>query len=347
MLRHLKRFWALRVLTGVLLALVALAAVGSGYQAVATERDRRTYPPPGELIDIGAPGNPLLVHVFCLGDGSPTVILESGQGGLSSDWAWVLPEVAQTTRVCAYDRAGVGWSHPGPAPRDAVQLGRELHALLDRANIAGPYILVGHSYGGLYVRTYTAAYPKDVAGMVLVDASHPDQWERLAEGEAQYARMQQTYMGWLVLTRLGVLRLLNFTPVHPSLPARAGREHKAMTDMLQFVQTAADEFAATTATNTQVRAAGDLGRLPLVVLSATEHGAPIGMEELEAELQRELAALSVNSVHHIVQGADHSSLVIDQGYAMTTSEAVRRVVVAARAGEPLSGSMAQTRSPKD
>ena len=113
------------------------------------------------------------LHIDCVGQGSPTVILESGLGTMSVDWANVQPEVAKTTRVCAYDRAGTGWSEPGPEPRDPQQIARELHTLLGNAGIDGPYVLVGQSFGGLYVRMYAAQYPKEVEGMVLVDASHP------------------------------------------------------------------------------------------------------------------------------------------------------------------------------
>jgi pimeloyl-ACP methyl ester carboxylesterase len=119
------------------------------------------------------------LHINCLGQGSPTVILESGLANMSADWANVQPLVAKGTRVCAYDRAGIAWSDPGPQPRDPGQIAGELHTLLGRAGIAGPYVLVGQSFGGLYVRMYAARYPDEVAGMVLVDASHPDMWQRL------------------------------------------------------------------------------------------------------------------------------------------------------------------------
>jgi len=107
------------------------------------------------------------------------VILESGLANMSADWANVQPLVAEGTGVCAYDRAGIAWSDSGPQPRDPRQIAAELHRLLNKANIAGPYVLVGHSFGGLCVRMYADRYPDEVAGMVLLDASHSDQWERL------------------------------------------------------------------------------------------------------------------------------------------------------------------------
>src|SRR3954447_21727232 len=107
--------WSRRLLLGLLVALLLLGIIGASYQAIATAVDARTFPPPGQLVDAGG----YKLHIHCLGEGSPTVILEAGQGGLSSDWIWIQPEIAKATRVCAYDRAGVAWSEPGPQPRDA------------------------------------------------------------------------------------------------------------------------------------------------------------------------------------------------------------------------------------
>ena len=135
------RFWTWRMLLVLVIALVALTASGAIYQAAATAIDRRIYSPPGQLVDVG--GHQL--HIHCIGAGSPTVILEFAFPGTSADWAWVQPQVASATRVCAYDRAGLGWSDLGPEPRDANQIAAELHTLLDRAGIRPPYILVGHS----------------------------------------------------------------------------------------------------------------------------------------------------------------------------------------------------------
>jgi pimeloyl-ACP methyl ester carboxylesterase len=105
---------------------------------------------------------------------------------MSANLANVQPEIAKTTRVCAYDRAGMGWSEPGPEPRDARQISGELHTLLEGANIEGPYVLVGHSTGGLHARMYADRYSDEVAGVVLVDSSHPEQFTRSAEGHKYY-----------------------------------------------------------------------------------------------------------------------------------------------------------------
>ena len=126
--------------------------------------------PPGKLIDIGG----RRLHLYSTGEGEPTVVLESGAGGFSLEWALVQQGVAGFARVVSYDRAGYAWSDPGPTPRTMQQIARELHDALGRADIKPPYVLVGHSYGGLVVRTFAQRYPDEVAGMVLVDSSHED-----------------------------------------------------------------------------------------------------------------------------------------------------------------------------
>src|SRR5262245_50984185 len=134
------------------------------------EFDPRGHPPPGKLVDVGG----WRLHLDCAGTGSPAVVFASGSGDFSFDWALVQPEVARSARACAYDRAGDAWSDPGPIPCTLRQEAYELHTLLERAGIAPPYVLVGHSYGGLLVRVYAERYPAEVAGMVLVDATHED-----------------------------------------------------------------------------------------------------------------------------------------------------------------------------
>ena len=120
-----------------------------------------------QLIDVG--GHSL--HLRCSGSGSPTVVLEPGAGLMSSTLGWIAPAVAQETRVCVYDRAGHGWSEPADSPQDGAQIATDLHTLLERGNVPGPYVLAGHSFGGLYVQSFAAQYPDDVAGLVLVDTT--------------------------------------------------------------------------------------------------------------------------------------------------------------------------------
>ena len=167
------------------------------------------------------------LHIHCLGEGNPTVILEAALPGASAHWGWVQPDIATTTRVCAYDRAGMGWSDPGPEPRDAQTIASELHTLLDNARIEGPYVLVGHSFGGLYARMYTAQYPDEVAGMVLVDSTHPDQWTRLppevVAGAIPDERLLAILRSWQGLASPACLVSFQQTPSYQHSTARKSK----------------------------------------------------------------------------------------------------------------------------
>src|ERR671925_332710 len=151
------------------IVVLALASIGGGYQTLGEAADAKAYPMPGQLIDVG--GHRL--HLSCTGSGTPTVVLEPGGGGMSSNLGWIAPAVARDTRVCVYDRAGRGWSEPASTAQDGAQIATDLHTLLQRGHVPGPYVLAGHSFGGLYVLTFAARYPEEVAGMVLVDSTAP------------------------------------------------------------------------------------------------------------------------------------------------------------------------------
>ena len=323
--------------------LLALAVIGAIYQAVATQIDQRTYSAPGEMVNV----NGHLMHINCVGRGSPTVILESGLGNMSADWANIQPEVAKTTRVCAYDRAGTGWSEPGPTPRDPKQIAHELHTLLGKAGIDGPYVLVGQSFGGLYVRMYADLYPKEIAGMVLVDSSHPDMWTRMPPEVAAALRPPAWQMRAMAyLARLGVTRLSGGDMSECGLPVRQCKEEQAYFATAQYLVTKRQEMYAPER-DAQVRATGDLGDKPLVVLTAGDHSrdfaagvspaARTRFEHTWYTLQSELAALSTDSNHRVVEGAGHSTLQTDREDAQETIAAIVRVVKAVRSDEPLTG----------
>ncbi|HEY0582880.1 MAG TPA: alpha/beta hydrolase, partial [Chloroflexota bacterium] len=159
--------WIGKASIGLLLGVGVLAAGGLLYEALATDADLRQFPPPGQLVDVGG----YRLHIHCTGTGSPTVILESALPAGSPVWAWVQPAVSRTSRVCVYDRAGESWSDIGPKPRDATRVATELHTLLANAGVDGPFVLVGHSFGGLYTRVFASQYRDQVVGMVLIDAS--------------------------------------------------------------------------------------------------------------------------------------------------------------------------------
>jgi pimeloyl-ACP methyl ester carboxylesterase len=328
-------FWTRRVLQGLLILLLVLSVIGAIYQVIVTARDARAFPAVGQLVDVGG----YKLHLHCMGEGSPTVILESGQANSLAVWAWVQPEVAKTTRVCAYDRAGVGWSDASPHPRDARDMAVELHTLLSNASIAPPYVLVGHSFGGLMTHVYAAQYPREVAGLVWLDIEHPEQWTRSPEARTQYAQIRSLSRIGPWLARVGLVRLSNYFPPVKELPAQAAIAFKAWLDTTRFMVINAAEFQAQPVSLAQAQAAGSLGALPLFVLTATDHGFPPEQRApLEAQwltMQNELAALSTNSVHQVIDGATHGSLQVEQQDALVSSAAIVQVITAARTGQPL------------
>ena len=167
--------WARRAALSLLALIIILACVGATYQLFGTWRDARRFPQHGRTVQAGL----LKMNIDCAGSGSPTVILEQGGGMPALGWMKVQPQIAQFTRVCSYDRAGYGWSEPGPMPRTVPRMAKELKTLLDASGEKGPYVMAAVSLGGPIVRLYAGLYPKDVAGVILVDASHEDQQERV------------------------------------------------------------------------------------------------------------------------------------------------------------------------
>lgn len=323
-----------RIVLWLIIGIVILAAIGATYQFIATGMDERAYPPPGQMIDVGG----YQMHLYCSGanvDGSPTVILESGLGSISSAWVLVQAEVAKGTRVCSYDRAGMGWSESSPEPRDAQHIAQELHALLHNANVPGPYVLVGWSYGGLYVREYTGQYGDEVVGLVLVDSSHPDQWTSTLEGQAQFESNARIYSVAPAIARLGVTRIMGIFQPDSGLPAPHGEALKTSSAATKDWDAQSAEFLASLESAAQVRESGSLDNIPLFVLTATEHGTPPKQEQLWQSWQSELASLSTNTVHHVVEGADHASFWRDPETARITATAILQVIEAARSGQPL------------
>jgi pimeloyl-ACP methyl ester carboxylesterase len=307
-------------------ALLILAVAGAIYQTIATERAERAYPPPGEMVDAGG----YSLHINCVGQGSPTVVLDGGSGEMSAQWVWVQREVSDSTRVCAYDRAGMGWSEMGPQPRDAKQISSELHTLLTKADIEGPYVLVGHSFGGLYMQTYAARYPDKVAGVALVESSHPDQFSYRQVARDSYEPQKQIFSVFSLAARLGIIRLVSkLAPTSPELPQQQRVQIDALSPSTRQVSTTALEFRATPQTVTQTRSLRSLGDKPLAVVTA-------GTSEPEwLKLQDDLATLSSNSTHPVVKGATHTSVMYDRSDAQVTSAAIVDVVQAVRKDQPL------------
>jgi pimeloyl-ACP methyl ester carboxylesterase len=170
-----RRSWPQRVVILLFWLIVLLAVAGILYENISEARDRRFNPMAGKLVDVDG----RKMHIDCTGEGSPAVILDSGLGDSYLSWEKVQSPIAKFTQVCSYDRAGIGYSDPSDHPRNSRIIAQELHGLLQAAQIPPPYVLVGHSMGGYDVRLYASLYRNEVAGMVLVDASHPDQENRL------------------------------------------------------------------------------------------------------------------------------------------------------------------------
>jgi pimeloyl-ACP methyl ester carboxylesterase len=333
--RSRRRRWFRRTLGVLALVLLELAVAGLVYQAIATERDRRLLPAPGQLVDVG--GHRL--HLQCAGQGGPTVILETGLGAWSSHWALIQPAVAERTRVCSYDRAGVGWSDAGPEPRDARRIATELHALLEHAGVPGPYVLVGHSNGGLYVRMFASLYPDSTAGLVLLDPTPADLFERLPATRTDFARLEQQARAFHWLAPFGLVRLLVPGALATELaafPARARDEIVALDSVGRQWQGLAAEVEALPAAMAQVRQTGGLDARPLIVLSSTETATASAEDrEIKLQLDADVAALSSEGTHVVVQGATHSGLAATPEHARLTATAIHRVVDAVRGGEPI------------
>lgn len=313
-----------RIVLMLLVFLLILAVAGFLYENISEARDRRFNPMEGRLVDVG--GHKM--HIDCTGEGSPTVILDSGLGDSYLSWRKVQPPIAKFTRVCSYDRAGLGYSDPSSQPRTSKVIAEELHALLRAASVSPPYVIVGHSMGGYDVRVYTSLYRNEIVGMVLVDASHPDQENRfppeLKNMEGSWHREAQ----FIAYTMpIGIPRLLGLCENDPVTRAADCNWHSAREQLAEIG--AFPESAAETAS------AGSLSDLPLAVLS---HDPDKPSSDLPPDLakptnvawekmQEELAHLSTrgmqtvakNSAHYIQ--IDRPDIVID---------AVRNVVEQAR-----------------
>lgn len=188
--------------------LAAFAALaGTAYEMLATRRDRKTYPPPGRLVDLGTHR----LHLLEAGNGSPTIVFEAGLMSTVLSWRDFQRELARSYRVVSYDRAGLGWSDLGPMPRTADRIVDELHALLGRAAIAPPYVLVGHSFGALTMTLFAARFPAEIVGMVLVDPVAPSEWNPPSEHDRKLTRIgAKVCRRAAVLSRIGLIRFVKF-----------------------------------------------------------------------------------------------------------------------------------------
>jgi pimeloyl-ACP methyl ester carboxylesterase len=277
-------------------------------------------PPPGRLVDVG--GHRL--HLWCTGMGAPSVILEAGLGGSSVGWCFVQPTVAGFTRVCSYDRAGMGYSDPGPSPRTARRIASELGQLLDHSGISGPVVLVGASIGGFAVRVFASEHAERVAGLVLVDATHEDQ-------EHEIPRLARFVP---LLSSFGVLRLLGVSfGLSPDSLAPSVREFARATSFRAAgQQAAADEIVHIRESVAEVKATRRKLTVPLVVVTAGR-----GTDALWRDLQRDQVTLSQRGCQIVAEQSGHA---VEVGQPEVIVDAIRATVDAARGRNdiPLCGS---------
>lgn len=276
-----------------------LMLLGAIYESMAEVSDARVYPPPGKMVDVGG----YRLHINCTGTGAPTVVIDAGLGDWSTMWAWVQPGVAKTTQVCTYDRAGNGWSDAGPLPRNAVQYAKELHTLLQEANIPGPYVLVGHSLGGLPVRVFTNMYPSEVAGVVLIDSMSPRQFPQSSTNTTpQIDSQSHPFTIFPALARIGLVRLL-VRPLGliPHLPPQVEKAYLSRMVRPSNLQAyLGDESQGMPESGRQAEAVKTFGDLPLIVLTAKQNHIP-GWQEWQTELLQ----LSSNS-QQLFAESDHN-----------------------------------------
>lgn len=326
--------WSSRPLQMLSAAILLLAALGFVYEQVGRSKDRKIMPPRvGRVIDIGGRS----INLYCSGSGSPAVILETGANSAGYGWVLVQPKIAAFTQACWYDRAGEGWSDPPSAPPTSATVVNDLHEALRRAGIPPPYVLVGWSIGGEYVRVFTARFPDEVDGLVLVDSAHPDQYEppsmRAPANRMSGVERRLICATLPAMARFGVLRLTHsFGP--QSAPRQLSPEQQRIYSILRSQPTALETNAAQVCAATRggaqvpqggsgdpevdnaARAAGSLGDRPLIVLTAGKYFVPpdpVAAQEAAAfhevwvhQLQADLARMSTRGKQVIVENSDHA-----------------------------------------
>ena len=278
-----------------LVGLTAVVLLGTVFSARALALDAQS--PPGTLVDVG----PHKLHIHCTGRGSPTVILESGLGGTTLDWVKVQPEASSFTRVCSYDRAGYGWSESGPRPRHAARIAWELDRLLTFGRVPPPYVLVGHSFGGLAIRLFAARKGHGaVAGLVLVDATHEQQFQRMEAAGVQtpVAPTGRTFVisnHWLVPSAL--------PEALKPLAQRLALARKA-------IRTLYSELGSMRYSALQAGAIRQRPDVPVIVLARgrrqePDSGHAAQLDGTWLELQRDLARSMKNGSFHVVHDSGH------------------------------------------
>ncbi len=312
------------------------ACVGAVYERIGEWRDEERFPIVGRRVDIGGRS----LNIFCSGEGAPAVVFESGMGLSGYSWVFVQREVSRFTRACWYDRAGYGWSDPGPYPQDSLTVSKDLHRLLQAARVSGPFVLVGHSLGGFHVRVYNRLYPAEVAGVVFVDSSYEGETSAIPTRTVTDLPAPIFRFGaWVaeIVYRVGLFRLLTEPPNMQAIP-------KGLTAQDWITAHAFPvRTGATTAKEIYVQcrdeamAAGTFGDRPLIVLtgglpsmvgtSPVEERRILREQEVWIGIQADLTRLSTRSKQVVVRNARHT---IHYDRPDVVIGAVREVVQEAR-----------------
>jgi pimeloyl-ACP methyl ester carboxylesterase len=265
--------WCKRFGLGVLGLVTLLLTAGALYQSIESKLEEKRYPPIGQMVDVGG----YKLHMYSMGQGGPVVVLDTGLGCPSPAWAMVQPGIAEFTRVISYDRAGNGWSEPSPFPRTSAQIVKELKTLLENAKIPGPYILVGHSFGGNNVQLFAATYPDDVAALVLVDSCHEDQERRLPPNPIDIqAKILHSPQGSYLISTFGIIRFFLHATLKtrkilmPNFPSNALNTYVALCSKANHIQTTAAEASLLPVSFNQLKNADQtrLKEKPCIVLTA-------------------------------------------------------------------------------
>jgi pimeloyl-ACP methyl ester carboxylesterase len=297
-------------------AVVVTAVIGAICEQVGQRRDRERLPQVGRSVDIGGRS----LNIFCSGDGRPAVIFDSGNPDPGYIWADIQPEVAKFTRACWFDRAGLGWSDPGAFPRTSAAMSTELHELLHRAGIPAPYVLVGHSLGGMNIRVYNGLYPEDVAGAVLVEAAHEDEPRRAPPAALGHTAPRYLWRAiWIAGEVARFTGLLRAASPSSTLPADATRRTRrdVVRELRRKPNALASEFDASAPESyAEAERSGGFGDRPLIVLTGGTLPMPENPTEDDRalfayhrvwmrEIQPKLARLSTRGRQVIVERAGH------------------------------------------
>ena len=308
------------------IALVTVTAVGGAVETITLAHDHVRYAMTGALYDVG--GHRL--HLSCTGTGSPTVVLENGLSETSPLWSAVTAQVSATTRICAYDRAGQGWSDDADGPQDGLAVATDLHTLLARAGEHSPYVLAGHSSGGTLAMTYAARYPAQVAGMVLLDSSSPHQYTDQPDFAGTYAMMRRVLPVMPALARVGALHLVPASAATALSPSAAAQV-QAFATSPRGANNMRDEQAQLRNVFTQAQTLTTFDPKPLAVVTARENAD--GTKGWAAAQDR-MAALSTNSTHWTAD-TTHVGLLDDAKGSTDSVRAITAVISAVRTGAPM------------